>query len=50
MLLRIDDPTLVDDLCAHFLRSGFDAERAGGTMVEVKRPDLLTLSRSVARS
>ena len=38
MLIRLDDPQLVDDLCAHFRRSGFVAETAGGTMVDVERP------------
>jgi hypothetical protein len=40
MLIRIDDPTLVDDLCAHFRRSAFVAEAVGGGMVEVTRPDV----------
>lgn len=39
MLLRLDDPALVDDLCAHYTRSGFTAEWVGGCMVEVRRPD-----------
>jgi hypothetical protein len=39
MLLRISDATLVSDLCVHFLRSGFAVSEAGGTMVEVSRPD-----------
>lgn len=39
MLIRIDDPALLDDLCAHFGRSGFSAERVGGGMIEVRRPD-----------
>jgi hypothetical protein len=38
MLLRIDDHSLVDDLCAHYRRSGFDAESVGGGMIEVARP------------
>jgi hypothetical protein len=39
MLVLLDDPALVDDLCAHFRRSGFTADPAGGSMVEVDRPD-----------
>jgi hypothetical protein len=39
MLLRISETALIADLCAHFLRSGFVAEEAGGTMIEVSRPD-----------
>ena len=39
MLIRLDDPSLTDDLCAHFRRSGFTAESVGGSMVGVRRPD-----------
>jgi hypothetical protein len=39
MLIRLGDASFVDDLCAHFRRSGFTCERAGGSMVEVSRPD-----------
>lgn len=39
MLIRTDDHTLVDDLCAHYRRSGFDAESVGGGMIEVACPD-----------
>jgi hypothetical protein len=42
MLLRLDDPRLVVDVCAHFRRSGFTAERAGGSMIEVSMPDAPT--------
>jgi len=42
MLIRVDDPSLVDDLCAHFRRSGFTADRAGGSMIEITRPDAQT--------
>jgi hypothetical protein len=38
MLIRLDDPTLVDDLCAQFRRSGFTAERSGSSMVNVEQP------------
>jgi hypothetical protein len=37
MLIRLDDHTLVDDLCAHYARSGFRAESVGGGMVEIVR-------------
>jgi hypothetical protein len=39
MLIRLDDNTLVDDLCAHYRRSGFRVEPVGGGMVEVERVD-----------
>jgi hypothetical protein len=39
MLVLLDDPVLVDDLCAHFRRSGFTADPAGGSMVEVHLRD-----------
>jgi hypothetical protein len=39
LLLRLDDPALVDDLCAHYRRSGFTAEPVGGGMVKVRRVD-----------
>jgi hypothetical protein len=39
MLIRLSDPSFVDDLCAHFRRSGFECEPAGHSMVEVSRPD-----------
>jgi len=39
MLIRLDDEAFVDDLCVHFRRSDFVAERAGGSMIEVYRPD-----------
>jgi hypothetical protein len=42
MLIRTNTPSEVDDLCAHFVRSGFLAEPAGGSMVEVQRPDAPT--------
>ena len=37
MLIRLDDPSLCEDLCAHFERSGFVAEIAGKTTVHVSR-------------
>lgn len=39
MLIRLSDESFVNDVRAHFLRSGFAAEHAGGSMVEVRRPD-----------
>jgi hypothetical protein len=42
MLIRIDDPTRLDELCVHYRRSGFHAETVGGRMLEVSRPDAPT--------
>jgi hypothetical protein len=39
VLIRLSDASLADDLCAHFRRSGFECEPAGGTMIEVSRSD-----------
>lgn len=39
MLIRLSDASLSDDLCAHFRRSGFGCDPAGGSMIEVRRPD-----------
>jgi hypothetical protein len=39
MLVRLSDSSFVDDLHEYFLRFGFSAERAGGSMVQVGRPD-----------
>jgi hypothetical protein len=39
MLVELGDPSLVDDLCTHFRRSGFTADQAGGNLVELRRPD-----------
>ena len=39
MFLRFDPLPLLDDLCAHFRRAGFTATPAGGTVIEVRRPD-----------
>lgn len=33
------EQAFVDDLCVYFRRSDFVAERAGGSMIEVYRPD-----------
>jgi hypothetical protein len=38
-VIRLSDHTLVDDLCAHYRRSGFSAERLGDRRIEVTRPD-----------
>ena len=42
MLIRLDDNTLVDDLCAHYRRSGFRVEHMGGGMVDVARENAPT--------
>ena len=42
MLIRLDDTTLIDDLSAHYRRSGFKVEHVGGGMVEVRREDAPT--------
>ena len=39
MFLLLEDHALVDDLCAHYRRSGFTAEPVGDGMVELRRPD-----------
>jgi hypothetical protein len=39
MLIRLSDASLADDLCAHFRRSGFGCDTAGGSMIDVSRPD-----------
>ena len=39
MFIQVDDHAFVDELCAHFTRSGFGAEPVGGGMVGVSRPD-----------
>jgi hypothetical protein len=42
MLIRVNDNALVDDLCAHYRRSGFHAEPVDGDMIEVHRQDAPT--------
>jgi hypothetical protein len=39
MRLRTGDPTLLDDLRAHFERSGFAVESTGDGDLDVRRPD-----------
>ena len=39
MLIQLNDHALVNDLCAHYRRSGFTAQPVGGGMIEVTRPD-----------
>jgi hypothetical protein len=39
MRLRIGDPTLLDDLRAHFERSGFAVEKTGDSDLDIRRPD-----------
>lgn len=38
----MDDHALVNDLCAHYARSGFTVGSVGGGMIEVERPDAAT--------
>jgi len=42
MLLRVADQALIEDLCAHFRRSGYAAGSVGGGMVEVSQPNART--------
>jgi hypothetical protein len=42
LLIRIDNHALVNNLCAHYRRSGFTAQPVGGGMIEVTRPNALT--------
>jgi len=42
MLIRLSNESFVDGLCAHFRRSGFLCDPAGGSMVDVSRPDAPT--------
>jgi hypothetical protein len=42
MLIRVNDESFVEDLCAHFTRSGFTVESAGGSMIQVYRRDTLS--------
>ena len=42
MLIRLDDTSLIDDLCAHYRRSGFQVEPVGGGMVDIGREDAPT--------
>jgi hypothetical protein len=39
MRLRTGDPDLLDDLRAHFERSGFVVESTGDADLDVRRPD-----------
>jgi hypothetical protein len=39
MVIRVSNPSYVDDLCAHFRGSGFMAKRRGSRTIEVQRPD-----------
>jgi hypothetical protein len=38
MLIRLENRGLVDDLCAHYARSGFEVLHVGGSLIEVRRP------------
>jgi hypothetical protein len=46
VLIRVDNHDLVDDLCAHFVRSNFEATTVGGGMIEVRKPDTSDASRA----
>jgi hypothetical protein len=46
MLIRVDNHGLVDDLCAHFLRSNFDAAPVGGGMIEIAKPGSSDITRA----
>jgi hypothetical protein len=39
MVIRLEDHMLVPDLCSHYRRAGFQAERMGGGMIEVRPID-----------
>jgi hypothetical protein len=45
VLIRVSDPSFVDDLCAHFTRSGFACDPAGGSMIDVSRTDAPSLEQ-----
>jgi hypothetical protein len=43
MLIQLENHALVNDLCAHYRRSGFRTSSVGGGMIEVvARPDAPT--------
>jgi hypothetical protein len=42
ILVRLSDQAFIEDLRAHFRRSGFTAVSVGGVMVEIGRPDAPT--------
>jgi hypothetical protein len=42
VLIRLSNPSFVDDLCAHFRNSGFTAKRRGTRTIEVGRADAPT--------
>jgi len=42
VLIRLSNPSLADDLCAHFRNSGFTAKRRGSRTIEVGRADAPT--------
>jgi hypothetical protein len=46
MLIRLDDPSLVDDLCAHYRRSAFVADPAGGSMILVEKLDAASVEQA----
>lgn len=48
MRVLIDDPTFLNDLCAHFRRAGFTADPVDEGMAEVDRPDAPTPQQAAA--
>jgi hypothetical protein len=48
MRVLIDDPTFLNDLCAHFRRAGFTADPVDEGMAEVDRPDAPTPQQATA--
>jgi hypothetical protein len=44
MLIRLDDRALIDDLCAHFRRSVFQAEPEGSAAVRVHQVNAVSTS------
>jgi NADPH:quinone reductase-like Zn-dependent oxidoreductase len=50
VLIRLSDASLADDLCAHFQRSGFGCDPAGGSMIDISRPDAPSLEQEDASS
>jgi hypothetical protein len=46
-MIRADDHSFVDDLGAHYRRSGFHAESVGGGMIEVARPQAAARARNM---
>jgi hypothetical protein len=49
LILNVENPEFVDDLCAHYRRSSFTAEHVGGGMIEVGVPDPVAVAREERR-